>query len=248
MTQIYIEKEEEKFRELVEKAFDNDFITEIQKDALIAKYERKLDGEPLTIQDRNALRLLRNTIAHNQDTMTDHAKFSLKLDMIIRLLSYVDNQTGIYCHVCKEGLLIKRTVSSWIQGTNYELILEQKPAQICSNNTCQSTSFSLQVEVQEAEILKEIEKQLRVIRTTTPEELENKKCPQCRSEALEEKNKGEVYKYQQGLYHIKIKEVPLQAYCTLCNYQKIGKNVGKEIMKLEQLLNSKVITLLDYEG
>lgn len=248
MTQMYTRKEEEEFSEAVQEAFTKDFITEIQKRALLAKYKRKFEGEPLTTQDRNALRILRNNITHNQNTITEHAKYALKFDTILELLSVMDKRSGIYCHVCKDGLLIKRTVSSWIIGSNYELILEQKPAQVCSNSACKTTSFSLEVEEQEEQILNEVEKQLRTIRTTKPEEFNIKKCPLCRSEALEAKHTGDVYKYRQGLYHIKIKDVPLKAYCTICHYQEVGENVTVELEKIESLLDAETLELLKLDG
>ena len=248
MTQIFAGKEEEKFREIIEDALKKEYITKKQKDALLTKYERKLEGSPLTPQDRNALRILRNTITHYQINIFDYAKYNLKFDSILELLSYVDKRTGIYCHVCKDGLLIKRTVSSWIQGTNYELILEQKPAQVCSNSTCKTTSFSLEVEEQEEQIINMVEKQLRSIRTIKPEEYNIKKCPLCRSETLEAKHSGEAYKYRQGLYHIKIKDVPLKAYCTLCHYQEVGENVTVELEKLETLLDAETLELLKLDG
>lgn len=239
---------EEKFRELIKEAYRKVFITEKQKTALLAKYNRKYDGDALSMQDRNALRMLRKTIIQYRTSVSESAIAALKFESVLELLSLVDKRSGIYCHVCKDGLLIKRTVSSWTIGSNYELILEQKPAQVCSNSACKTTSFSLEVEEQEEQILNEVEKQLRTIRTTKPEEFNIKKCPLCRSEALEAKHTGDVYKYRQGLYHIKIKDVPLKAYCTLCHYQEVGENVTVELEKLESLLDAETLELLKLDG
>ncbi len=239
---------EEKFRELIKEAYRKVFITEKQKTALLAKYNRKYDGDALSMQDRNALRMLRKTIIQYRTSVSESAIAALKFESVLELLSLVDKSSGIYCHVCKVGILVSRTVSSWIVGKDYELILEQKPAKVCSNNTCKSTSFSLAVEKYEDELINEVEKQLRSIRITNTEKLDQKKCPQCRSETLEANHTGDVYKYHQGLYHIKIRDVPLKAYCNICHYQEVGENIIIELEKLETLLDTETLELLKLDG
>ena len=248
MAQIFARNEKEDFMKIVNESFRNGYITDKQRNALISKYERTQNNEPLTIQDRNALRSLRNSILNYQSEVIENATSALKFENLLELLSFVDKGPGIYCHLCKTALLVDKFVSSWNVGKNYELILEQKPGKVCSNKICQNTSFSLDVEKFEDELINAVEKQLRSIRTTKPEELDLKKCPQCRSDTLEAKHKGEAYKYRQGLYHIKIKDVPLKAYCTLCHYQEIGETVNNELDKLQKILDTKTLELLKLDG
>jgi len=244
MTVILDKKENKKFKEKLEYALENDLITKIQRDAMLAKYMRKRDGEKLSVQNRNALRMLRNSLIHNQDTILNFSKNIIRYELLQDLLSMADDIKGMYCHICKEGFLAQRIISSWIHAEKYELILEQKPAQICINNSCKTTSVDIETEEKEEEIITAVEKQLRSIRSTEPEELSNNKCPQCKSKSMKPGQKGETYRYRQGLYHIKIKEVPLKGYCTVCHYQEIGENVARELEILENLLDEKVLELV----
>ncbi|MHA1772885.1 MAG: hypothetical protein ACTSXO_02005 [Candidatus Heimdallarchaeota archaeon] len=249
MSQLILQaKEQREFEEKVLRARAKGFLTETQKEALLAKFARRFKGERLSARDRNALRGLRNFVAHYPEQLKELVQLNFKRDAILELLSYVDQQRGIYCHICKIGLLIKRTVSAWIQGTDYELIIEQKPAQACQNTRCQAISFSLEVEKFVDALLKKVEQQLRAIRTTPPEKPAVTKCPICRSNALLTGQKGELYRHRQGLYHLRIQKVPLKTYCTVCHYQEYDKAVLKKVSQLTELLDRELFALLQYEG
>ncbi len=231
MSLVLKNNESEKFEEKLNEALNNKLLTKNQKDALLAKYNRKFDGEKLSDQNRNALRILRNILVHNQQTSLKYSKNIIRYELLQYFLAMVDDTKGMYCHVCKEGFLLNRTISKWIYDTRYELILEQKPAQVCIKKSCKTTTSNIETDEKEEEIIIAVEKQLRTIRTIKPEDLKTKKCPLCRSNSMKRGQTGETYRYRQGLYHIKIKD--------------IGKNVSNELEKLEELLDEKVRDLLN---
>ena len=80
MAQIFASNEEEEFMKIVAEALRKDYITEKQRNALISKYKRTQNNEPLSMQDRNALRSLRNSILNYQSEVIENATSALKFE------------------------------------------------------------------------------------------------------------------------------------------------------------------------
>jgi len=232
----------DEFTELLKEAMELDLITEIQKEGLVAKK----DKTTLTMQHRNALRALRNIQTNYIPDMKRLAKDMAKRRVVGKLLAMVETQKTFLCPSCNQGMMIDGTTSFHYKTDTHNLILVQHPAKICLS--CQSESFSSESVKLSEKITQYIEKERNKLRTINPEPLETKRCPLCRSETLETGCYGFVYRYQQGLFHLELKDIPLYACCAQCGHEILDTKAYPILKDLQGALTKMSFDLLDIES
>ncbi|MBD3190449.1 MAG: YgiT-type zinc finger protein [Candidatus Heimdallarchaeota archaeon] len=232
----------EKFEEQLEQAVRAGWLTEIQKEGLLAK---KLDKK-LTMQHRNALRVLRGVIS-NSFAKGKKVAYNYYRSILLReFITEVDEPRGVLCFECKKGTMIRGMKSRWYHHDDYDLILEQVPATICQNIDCRKALFSGEtVEVRE-QISKLLQETLPAIQQLSPEPLEDNHCPLC-SGRMESGQTGSIYRYRQALYHLRLWAIPLQGKCTRCGYQKVDEKHEPAINNLIEQLDELAFQLLETE-
>lgn len=237
----------EKFREKIARAYEKEMLTDIQKEALLAKFEgldpKKNGIKTLTVQNRNALRILRDIVYNKSETTITLSKTLLRAYILQELLSIVDKPKGILCPTCHVGTMTEGTSSEWINNANYDLVIEQIPSRNCMNPDCEETIFS-------SETVKVVETIAKILQNEIPKlhdikiKIDERSCPICGLEHLQGNKKSALYKHRQGLFHLRIKDIPLEGYCSRCGYEKHSKKVSKEVNKLLEKLYEQLYTLL----
>ena len=238
----------EKFKEKIERAYDQELLTEIQKKALLAKYiglvEWK-DRKPLTKQNRNALRILRDIVAHSSETTITLSKTLLRAYILQGILSIVDKPKGVLCPSCQVGTMFEGTTSNWINKKNYDLVIEQIPSRNCLNPDCEESIFSTDTVKSEEKIIAILDKEIPKVQKIEVTEKEEFPCPLCGYKYLKSNKKKPLYKHRQGLFHIHIKDVPLAGLCPRCGFEKHSEEVNKAINKMLEDLYEETFNLLE---
>ena len=240
----------EYFKENVARAKRLGLITnQHEKALLLKKLNQNLSYEERTaldMQNRNALRILRNTIAQNPIEKTKEMVIQLlKIPVIQELIVDVD-QKGILCYECQNGIVIESTTSSWTSKENYELILDHVPAKICTNPNCRETMFPAKTMKAEAKILAKIEETIAQTIGVAEDEPQKKEkqCPVC-EQALLTWNGTITYKYSiSDLFHLKINKLPVKALCPACGYSEGYPVIDVLLKKLQELLEQQTLELV----
>lgn len=239
----------EKFREKVARAYEKEMLTDIQKEALLAKFEgmdsEKTDGKTLTVQNRNALRILRDIVIHKNEAIITLSKTLLRAYILQDLLAIVDKPKGILCPTCHVGTMIEGTSSEWINKAGYDLVIEQIPSRNCMNPDCEEAIFSSETVKAEETITKILQKEIPKIQKIKIAGVEEISCPICGFEHLEENKKTALYKHRQGFFHLRIKDIPLNGSCPRCGYEEHSKIISKEVNKLLEKLYEPIYDLLE---
>ena len=79
------------------------------------------------------------------------------------------------------------------------------------------------------------------------EPLESKRCPLCRSDSLEAGHHGLIYRYQQGLFHMELKDIPLYGYCVQCGHEIHDTKAYPVLQELRRNLTKMSFELLEIE-
>ncbi|MBN1328575.1 MAG: hypothetical protein JXA54_03790 [Candidatus Heimdallarchaeota archaeon] len=240
----------EHFKEKVSRAKKLGLITELQKKALLLKKSNQQlpasERIALNVQNRNALRILRNTITNNPPLRTKEIIIQiLRVPVIQELIGEVD-QEGILCHQCQKGIVIETTTSSWLSKENYTLILEHLPAKICTNHICRETIFSSKTMKAEANIVAKIEECLIQVKEVAFEKSQTieRQCPVC-EQAVLTWNATITCKYSvPNLFHLKINEIPVKAKCPICSYSEAHPKIESLLKNLLGQLKQDSLELI----
>ena len=141
--------------------------------------------------------------------------------------------------------MIDGTTSFHYKNKTHNLILEQHPAKICLN--CHLETFSSESVKYTEKITNYIEKESSKLRTLVLEPLESKRCPLCRSNFLEAGHHGLIYRYQQGLFHMELKDIPLYGYCAQCGHELHDTKAYPILQDLQRTLTKMSFELLEIE-
>ncbi len=236
------------FEEELLKATKKGWFNETQMNALLRKFENMSSNnenrKALDMQLRNSLRIMRNAIMHKSDLVQDFSYKLIQISKFEKFLEIVDKPKGVLCYRCKTGLLSRETTSSWMKKNDYQLILEQIPAEVCKNSACNEVIYSSETVAKKQKITQIVEEYIAKLLKINPENIKDTKCPLCQSNSLKEGHNGTEYKFQQTLYHLCIHDVPLLAYCEQCGYQKFGEKTIEIIDWITTELNHMVVELL----
>ena len=72
-----------------------------------------------------------------------------------------------------------------------------------------------------------------------------KQCPLCQGDTLIEGHLDEIYRYRQGLYHLILFDVPIQAFCEQCEYKIVGEKATSAVNQLVKELDLLAFQLLE---
>ncbi len=250
MQQDYIESSNlEEFKNNVIRAREIGYITNSQETALLLKkMNQELEPDKrisLDVQNRNALRILRNMIVHYPpEKIRGRLIHLLKIPVIKELIAEVD-QKGILCYECKNGIIIETTTSTWTSKDEYELILDHVPAKICTNPTCKETMFSSKTMKTESKVLSLVEELISGIMDNKQESLEKEtQCPLCEQTMLSS-NTTITYKDSiSDLFHLKINELPVKTKCHLCGYYEFFEGTKSLLDQLRDTLENRSLKLI----
>lgn len=239
----------EVFKKKIRNAKKNNLLNESQANALLRK-RKNIELEPaartpLSMQDRNALRILRNVLTDNRENIKQLIIDLARRPLIHELLAEVD-KGKVLCPVCRTGVLEKGSTSRWIEEENFHFILEHIPAEICSNPRCQETIFNSDTAKAESHIIEYVSEAVKKIQSLEPrKDPKQVICPLCEKQELEKGHTEAMYIAQQELFHLRIKMVAVQSYCPVCGYKEIGENVTKELVSLKETLTSLTFQLMN---
>ncbi|MFX1538446.1 MAG: hypothetical protein ACFFDI_30000 [Promethearchaeota archaeon] len=236
------------FEEKVAKAFDEGWLTEAQKEALLTKYRNQRGKEekksPLSVPHRNSLRAMRNALAHGQMSLLDFAKNIIQLELFKEFLLEVDKPKGLICYKCKKGVMMEGTASSWTEKEGFQLVIDILPARICGNKNCQEVIFSEETVVVEEQIINFLMAEVSKIQKMKPETLDKTKCPMCQSDTLEARHTRIIERHLQTLYHLQMQNIPLRAFCVQCGYKELGTKVSQAVDELTRNLGKMILKLM----
>ena len=142
------------------------------------------------------------------------------------------------------GNLLNYNMISGDYHKQYELILEQIPADVCQNPSCYEGLLSSSTTKQNELIRKTIESAIESFGKVKKAPLESKTCPLCINETLVKNETGSYTQHRQGFYHLKFKTIPLKVHCTTCGYQELDQTIIDKVADLTKKMDHLVMELL----